>query len=267
MLPSPHPLSALLARRRPPAAPPRRGRLACLALAVLTPAGLLAALLPARHAGLVAPTGAGTAILLLAWAIGGVAGALLVLGPTRRRDDRRQARERELVQELERRRGEERFRSLVQGSLDMILVLGSDGQIVFQSPSVERGLGYGHGALIGRRLAELVEPGDDVPAGPRRRGGARGRRRLRVARAAARRHRAGARGRGLRPARRPVRRRARAHLARRARAQGLRAPARPSGLPRRRSPACPTAPSCSSACGPRRPARPCCTSTSTSSRR
>jgi hypothetical protein len=38
-----------------------------------------------------------------------------------------EARADELVQELEHRRGEERFRSLVQGSLDMILVLGRDG--------------------------------------------------------------------------------------------------------------------------------------------
>jgi diguanylate cyclase (GGDEF)-like protein/PAS domain S-box-containing protein len=148
-----HLVTALLGRMDLHGSPARRGRLVLLGLGLLMLAGIGGGLALGGSRG-AAAIPHGVALLV-------TGGGMLVLGRTLRRYERALARERELAQELERRRGEERFRSLVQGSLDMILVLGGEGEIVFQSPSVERGLGYGHGALIGRHLAELVEPGDD----------------------------------------------------------------------------------------------------------
>ena len=57
---------------------------------------------------------------------------------------------------------EARFRSLVQNSSDIIAVVGLDTTILFQSPSVERVLGYRPEELAGTKLVALVHP-DDVP--------------------------------------------------------------------------------------------------------
>jgi diguanylate cyclase (GGDEF)-like protein/PAS domain S-box-containing protein len=57
---------------------------------------------------------------------------------------------------------EARFRSLVQNSSDLIAVVGLDTTIQFQSPSVERVLGYRPEELAGTKLVSLVHP-DDVP--------------------------------------------------------------------------------------------------------
>ena len=47
-----------------------------------------------------------------------------------------------LTEEVHRRRGEARFGSLVRHASDMITVIGLDGTISYQSPSIERLLGY-----------------------------------------------------------------------------------------------------------------------------
>jgi PAS domain S-box-containing protein len=69
---------------------------------------------------------------------------------------------------------EDLFRALVQNSSDMIRLLDADGTVVYQSPSIERLLGYrpedriGHNAFIDA----IVHPDDrgygPVPALPRR---------------------------------------------------------------------------------------------------
>ncbi len=55
-----------------------------------------------------------------------------------------------------------RFRSLVQNSSDIISILEADGTIRYQSPSIERILGYKPEELVGKKAFELVHP-DDRP--------------------------------------------------------------------------------------------------------
>ena len=56
---------------------------------------------------------------------------------------------------------QERFRSLVQNSSDVITVTDASGSIIYQSPSVEPVFGYDPAALVGTELQRLVHP-DDV---------------------------------------------------------------------------------------------------------
>jgi diguanylate cyclase (GGDEF)-like protein/PAS domain S-box-containing protein len=65
-----------------------------------------------------------------------------------------------LVAEREARRGEARFRSLVQNASDVIVVVDPDSRIRYETPSVERVLGYRLDELRGMRLAALVHPDD-----------------------------------------------------------------------------------------------------------
>jgi diguanylate cyclase (GGDEF)-like protein/PAS domain S-box-containing protein len=62
----------------------------------------------------------------------------------------------ELSAEVHRRAGEARFATLVQNASDLITVLGAENEIVYQSPSIERALGYKVEEVIGRPLAELL---------------------------------------------------------------------------------------------------------------
>ncbi|MCA1823812.1 MAG: EAL domain-containing protein [Frankia sp.] len=55
---------------------------------------------------------------------------------------------------------EERFRSLVQESTDVVTIIDGDGIVTFQSPAVRRIFGYDAGELVGRRLIELIHPDD-----------------------------------------------------------------------------------------------------------
>jgi PAS domain S-box-containing protein len=55
--------------------------------------------------------------------------------------------------------GGERFRALVQNSLDVITLLEVDGTILYASPSVERVLGYRPEELIGKNAFDYVHPG------------------------------------------------------------------------------------------------------------
>ncbi len=68
----------------------------------------------------------------------------------------------------ERRRAEENlqdlyrlFRSLMENALDIITVVAADGSIRYESPSVERVLGYAPGELVGRNAFDFV-PAEDA---------------------------------------------------------------------------------------------------------
>jgi PAS domain S-box-containing protein len=60
------------------------------------------------------------------------------------------------------RRSEERFRSLLQYSSDMILLLDTGGRLLYGSPATVRVLGYELDALLGTSALDLVHP-DDLP--------------------------------------------------------------------------------------------------------
>jgi PAS domain S-box-containing protein len=60
------------------------------------------------------------------------------------------------------RASEERFRSLVQNSTDVISVLDREGRICYINPAVEQYLGSPPEELIGKDAFEVVHP-DDVP--------------------------------------------------------------------------------------------------------
>lgn len=62
--------------------------------------------------------------------------------------------------ESRRRRSEDRFRSLVQNSSDVITVTDVNDRILYQSPSVAGVLGYAADELIGRKLTEFLHPED-----------------------------------------------------------------------------------------------------------
>ena len=71
----------------------------------------------------------------------------------------------ERTEELEQRteeleESEQRFRGLVQHGSDLITVIEADGTITYQSPSVERVLGYAPAEILGRKLADLAHPDD-----------------------------------------------------------------------------------------------------------
>jgi two-component system, cell cycle sensor histidine kinase and response regulator CckA len=55
---------------------------------------------------------------------------------------------------------EEYFRSIIENALDIITVLDKNGDILFESPSIEKHLGYGQAELIGRNVFEFVHPDD-----------------------------------------------------------------------------------------------------------
>lgn len=64
--------------------------------------------------------------------------------------------------EEELRASEDRFRSLVQNSYEMILVISSEGKITFESPSATRILGYRPGLLLNQSLESLIHPEDQA---------------------------------------------------------------------------------------------------------
>ncbi|XWK90306.1 MAG: PAS domain S-box protein [Phormidium sp.] len=59
------------------------------------------------------------------------------------------------------RRSEERFRSLIENALDIITIIDADGTISYESPSVEKVLGYASVDLVGKKIFEYIHP-DDV---------------------------------------------------------------------------------------------------------
>ena len=58
------------------------------------------------------------------------------------------------------RRSEARFRSLIVNATDLITILKADGTILYESPPIERLLGYGGNELVGRNAFDLVHPED-----------------------------------------------------------------------------------------------------------
>lgn len=58
------------------------------------------------------------------------------------------------------RQSEERFRSLIEHALDIIMILTPDNTISYISPSVEKVLGYAVADLVGQNLVEFIHPED-----------------------------------------------------------------------------------------------------------
>jgi PAS domain S-box-containing protein len=58
------------------------------------------------------------------------------------------------------RQSEERFRSLIENALDIIMILDTDGSIGYVSPSVEKVLEYPVVDLVGKNGMELIHPDD-----------------------------------------------------------------------------------------------------------
>ena len=58
------------------------------------------------------------------------------------------------------RESQERFYTLVQNALDIIMVTDAGGTIKYMSPSVERVLGYQPEEIVGTNTAEYVHPDD-----------------------------------------------------------------------------------------------------------
>jgi diguanylate cyclase (GGDEF)-like protein/PAS domain S-box-containing protein len=65
-------------------------------------------------------------------------------------------------QNRELRRSEERFRSLVQNSIDVQLITDAEGRITYESAAVERVLGYQIEDRIGRNALDILHPDDRV---------------------------------------------------------------------------------------------------------
>ena len=65
-----------------------------------------------------------------------------------------------LAEDLHRRQSEARFRSLVAHSSDLITVLDADGIVTYQSPSIERVLGYRVDEVEGKRFDRLLSEHD-----------------------------------------------------------------------------------------------------------
>ncbi len=65
-----------------------------------------------------------------------------------------------LTEDLHRRQGEARLRSLVQHSSDVLTIIDDAGIIQYQSPAVQRLLGYDPGELVGAELIAVVHPED-----------------------------------------------------------------------------------------------------------
>jgi PAS domain S-box-containing protein len=58
------------------------------------------------------------------------------------------------------RQNEERFRALIENALDIITLLGADGIIHYESPSIEKVLGYKPEDLVDKNILEYVHPED-----------------------------------------------------------------------------------------------------------
>lgn len=62
--------------------------------------------------------------------------------------------------EIALRESEELFRMMIEEGSDLILILEKSGTIIYQSPSIERILGYGAEDMIGRDVIEFIHAGD-----------------------------------------------------------------------------------------------------------
>ncbi len=64
----------------------------------------------------------------------------------------------DLSEEMHRRESEQRFGTLVQHASDLITVLDADATVLYQSPSIERVLGYAPEDVVGTRFDHLLDP-------------------------------------------------------------------------------------------------------------
>jgi two-component system sensor kinase FixL len=78
-------------------------------------------------------------------------------------DERRPRSEEFQASELELRRENEQLRALIENTSDIISIINEDGTIRYESPSVERVLGYRPEELIGKNVLDFVHP-DDIAA-------------------------------------------------------------------------------------------------------
>lgn len=62
------------------------------------------------------------------------------------------------------RNSEEHFRSIIENASDVIAIVELDGRIRYESPSVERVLGYPPDVLVGTLLLDLIHPDDTARA-------------------------------------------------------------------------------------------------------
>src|SRR5438552_12869111 len=60
------------------------------------------------------------------------------------------------------RASEERFRALIERGSDTITIVDAVGSILYESPSIERVLGYRPEELIGRPVLDYIHPDDDA---------------------------------------------------------------------------------------------------------
>jgi PAS domain S-box-containing protein len=58
------------------------------------------------------------------------------------------------------RRSEDRFRSIVQQLSDIVLIIDADTNIIYDTPSIKKILGYNEGFLVGNKSIDLVHPED-----------------------------------------------------------------------------------------------------------
>jgi len=61
------------------------------------------------------------------------------------------------------RRREERFRAMIENAQDVITIIQPDGILVYNSPAIQRVLGYRPEELLGRSAFELIHPDDHQP--------------------------------------------------------------------------------------------------------
>ena len=69
-----------------------------------------------------------------------------------------------LLEETAARQGEARFRSLVQNSSDVIILVDAEGTVTFVSPSASRVLRYEPSVMVGLSLLELIDADDQKRA-------------------------------------------------------------------------------------------------------
>ena len=58
------------------------------------------------------------------------------------------------------RQREQYFRLLIENTSDIVTILGADGVVRYQSPSLERDLGYAPNELVGQNVFQFVSPED-----------------------------------------------------------------------------------------------------------
>ena len=71
-------------------------------------------------------------------------------------------------------RREQQFRALIERAHDIVVLLGLDGSIRYQSPATERVLGYSPEELVGANVLEIVHPERSRAGGRHSRGLAAG---------------------------------------------------------------------------------------------